>query len=152
MVDSYLAPGRKSAGVRRDFAKVAGGADAALHARSGREAEGLRQAGLLAWAVEDKLFPLEYAHRLAAHCRTRRSRRSTTRTRSSPRTSPSDWRRLSRRSCAAPRQFRPDSRRAGKPAWKRTTRRETRWSKTRRTRPPPRRRRSAGTSAAPLRP
>jgi pimeloyl-ACP methyl ester carboxylesterase len=63
--DSYLAPGRRSAGVRRDTAKVLRGirrrhtlqADAALAA--------FERPTLIAWASEDRVFPYRHAERLA---------------------------------------------------------------------------------------
>ncbi len=63
--DSYLAPGRRSAGVRHDSAKVLRGirrrytlqADAALAA--------FERPTLIAWASEDRVFPYRHAERLA---------------------------------------------------------------------------------------
>ena len=66
VIESYLAPGRRSGGVRRDFAKVAAGAEARYTLEAAEKLKGFDKPALLAWAVEDKLFPLEYAHRLAA--------------------------------------------------------------------------------------
>ena len=66
VVESWLAPGRGSRGVRRDFAKVAAGADGKYTIEAAEKLKGFEKPVLLAWAVEDKLFPLEYAHRLAA--------------------------------------------------------------------------------------
>ena len=66
VVDSWLNPGRRSAGVRRDFAKVAAGADARYTLDAAEKLKSFEKPVLLAWAAEDKLFPVEYAHRLAA--------------------------------------------------------------------------------------
>jgi pimeloyl-ACP methyl ester carboxylesterase len=66
VVESWLAPGRGSRGVRRDFAKVASGADGRYTLEAAEKLKGFEKPVLIAWAVEDKLFPLEYAHRLAA--------------------------------------------------------------------------------------
>ena len=66
VVEGWLKPGRSSRGVRRDFAKVASGADGKYTLEAAEKLKGFDKPVLLAWAVEDKLFPLEYAHRLAA--------------------------------------------------------------------------------------
>ena len=65
VVDSYLKPGRSSAGVRRDLSKVFGSVDARYTIEAAEKLEGFEKPVLLAWAVEDKLFPLEYAKRFA---------------------------------------------------------------------------------------
>ncbi|MGW3965192.1 alpha/beta fold hydrolase [Amycolatopsis sp. NPDC005003] len=66
VAQAYLAPLRKSAGVRRDLRKLL----RAVHPRyTLAAAEKLRtfdRPVLLAWATEDKLFPIRLAHRLAA--------------------------------------------------------------------------------------
>ncbi|WIX91832.1 alpha/beta fold hydrolase [Amycolatopsis sp. DG1A-15b] len=63
---AYLSPLRKSAGVRRDLRKLL----RSVHPRHTlAAAEALRtfdRPVLLAWAPEDKLFPIRLAHRLAA--------------------------------------------------------------------------------------
>ena len=66
VIDSYLAPGRSSRGVRRDLAKVFGSVDARYTIEAAEKLKGFEKPVLLAWAGEDKLFPLEYAERLAA--------------------------------------------------------------------------------------
>ena len=66
VIDSYLAPGRSSRGVRRDLAKVFGSVDARYTLEAAEKLKGFEKPVLLAWAGEDKLFPLEYAERLAA--------------------------------------------------------------------------------------
>ncbi|WP_328616446.1 alpha/beta fold hydrolase [Amycolatopsis sp. NBC_00355] len=66
VAQAYLAPLRKSAGVRRDLRKLLRD----VHPRHTlAAAEALRtfdRPVLLAWASEDKLFPISLAHRLAA--------------------------------------------------------------------------------------
>ncbi|SEC71605.1 Pimeloyl-ACP methyl ester carboxylesterase [Amycolatopsis tolypomycina] len=66
VAQDYLAPLRKSAGVRRDLRKLL----REVHPRHTlAAAEKLRtfdRPVLLAWATEDKLFPIRLAHRLAA--------------------------------------------------------------------------------------
>ncbi|HET6711074.1 alpha/beta fold hydrolase [Amycolatopsis sp.] len=66
VAQAYLAPLRKSAGVRRDLRKLLRD----VHPRHTlAAAEALRtfdRPVLLAWATDDKLFPIRLAHRLAA--------------------------------------------------------------------------------------
>src|SRR3954467_12049024 len=66
VAQAYLSPLRKSAGVRRDLRKLL----RSVHPRhTMAAAEALRtfdRPVLLAWAPEDKLFPIRLAHRLAA--------------------------------------------------------------------------------------
>lgn len=66
VIDSYLAPGRSSRGVRRDLSKVFGAVDARYTLEAAEKLKSFDKPVLLAWASEDKLFPVEYAHRLAA--------------------------------------------------------------------------------------
>jgi pimeloyl-ACP methyl ester carboxylesterase len=66
IVESYLAPGRSSRGVRRDLAKVFGSVDARYTIEAAQKLESFDKPILLAWAEEDKLFPLEYAQRFTA--------------------------------------------------------------------------------------
>ena len=65
VVDEWLGPVRTSRGVRRDVGKIF----RAVHPRYTLEAaeklKSFDKPVLLAWAEEDKLFPLEYAKRLA---------------------------------------------------------------------------------------
>jgi pimeloyl-ACP methyl ester carboxylesterase len=65
-VDSYLLPTRRDAGIRRDLRRFL----RAVHRRhtlaAARQLPGFTKPVLLAWANEDRLFPLELAHRLAA--------------------------------------------------------------------------------------
>ncbi len=66
IVDSYLLPTRRDAGIRRDLRRFL----RAVHRRhtlaAARQLAGFTKPVLLAWANEDRLFPLELAHRLAA--------------------------------------------------------------------------------------
>ena len=66
IVESYLKPGRSSRGVRRDLSKVFGSVDSRYTIEAAKKLESFDKPVLLAWAEEDKLFPLEYAQRLAA--------------------------------------------------------------------------------------
>ena len=66
VIDSYLTPGRASRGVRRDLGKVFGSVDARYTIEAAQKLESFDKPVLLAWAAEDKLFPLEYARRFAA--------------------------------------------------------------------------------------
>jgi pimeloyl-ACP methyl ester carboxylesterase len=65
VVDSYLRPGRSSRGVRRDFGKVLRGIDSRYTIEAAEKLKSFEKPVLLAWASEDRLFPLEYAHRFA---------------------------------------------------------------------------------------
>ena len=65
VVESWLAPGRASRGVRRDLSKVFGSVDARYTIEAAQKLESFDKPVLLAWATEDKLFPLEYARRFA---------------------------------------------------------------------------------------
>jgi pimeloyl-ACP methyl ester carboxylesterase len=66
VVESYLAPGRASRGVRRDLGKVFGSVDARYTIEAAQKLEqNFDKPVLLAWATEDKLFPIEYARRFA---------------------------------------------------------------------------------------
>ncbi|ALG06013.1 alpha/beta fold hydrolase [Kibdelosporangium phytohabitans] len=66
IVDSYLMPSRTSAGVRADLTRFV----RTVHKRHTIEAAGklgaFTKPVLLAWAKDDKVFPVELAHRLAA--------------------------------------------------------------------------------------
>lgn len=65
-IESYLRPGRSSRGVRRDLRKVLRGIDSRYTIEAAEKLKGFDKPALVAWASEDKLFPIEYAHRLAA--------------------------------------------------------------------------------------
>jgi pimeloyl-ACP methyl ester carboxylesterase len=65
IMESYLAPLRTNAGVRRDFARIL---RATHHRDTQQAAEGLRgfdKPALVAWAADDKFFPREHGRRLA---------------------------------------------------------------------------------------
>ena len=66
VVDGWLTPGRGSAGVRRDFAKLLRGIDSKYTIEAAERLKSFDKPVLLAWAVEDKLFPIEHARRFAA--------------------------------------------------------------------------------------
>ena len=66
IVDSYLKPGRSSGGVRRDLGKVFGSVDSRYTLEAAEKLKSFDKPVLLAWASEDKLFPVEYARRLAS--------------------------------------------------------------------------------------
>jgi pimeloyl-ACP methyl ester carboxylesterase len=66
VVDGWLKPGRASAGVRRDFAKLLRGIDSRYTIDAAEKLKSFDRPVLLAWAVEDKLFPIEHARRFAA--------------------------------------------------------------------------------------
>jgi pimeloyl-ACP methyl ester carboxylesterase len=66
VVDTYLQPSRRSGAVRHDLRRFLRGVHR-RHTLSAAEAfPGFRKPVLLAWADEDRLFPIELAHRLAA--------------------------------------------------------------------------------------
>jgi pimeloyl-ACP methyl ester carboxylesterase len=66
VVDSYLGPSRRDPAVRRDLRRFL----RAVHRRhtlaAARALSGFTRPVLLAWAAEDRIFPLGLAHRLAA--------------------------------------------------------------------------------------
>ena len=66
VVDAWLRPGRSSGGVRRDLGKVFGSVDARYTIEAAEKLKSFDKPVLLAWASEDKLFPIEYARRLAS--------------------------------------------------------------------------------------
>ena len=65
VIDSYLAPIREDAGVRRDLGKFLRDVSPRRTLAVAEELQGFEGPVLLAWAPEDKLFPLKYARRLA---------------------------------------------------------------------------------------
>lgn len=66
VLDSYLRPLGNSAGVRRDVGKLLRGVDPRLTLDAAEKLRTFDKPVLLAWANEDRLFPIELAHRLAA--------------------------------------------------------------------------------------
>ncbi|MBA2505500.1 MAG: alpha/beta hydrolase [Thermoleophilaceae bacterium] len=65
VMDSWLEPVRLSPEIRRDVQKFIDGVDPAITRRTADELTEFTAPTLLAWAKEDKLFPVEHAHRLA---------------------------------------------------------------------------------------
>ena len=66
VVDEWLGPVRTSRGVRRDIGKIFRAVDSRYTLEAAEKLKSFDKPVLLAWASEDKLFPVEYAHRLAA--------------------------------------------------------------------------------------
>jgi pimeloyl-ACP methyl ester carboxylesterase len=64
-MESYLRPGRESAGVRRDLRKFLRAVDKRYTLEAARTLRGFDKPVLLAWAGDDKLFPLDYPRRFA---------------------------------------------------------------------------------------
>ena len=64
-MDSYLRPLRTSAGVRRDLRKFLRAVDPRFTLDAAERLRSFDKPVLLAWAAEDKLFPLEYPRRFA---------------------------------------------------------------------------------------
>jgi pimeloyl-ACP methyl ester carboxylesterase len=65
VVDKWLRPVRTSRGVRRDVGKIFRAIDPKYTIEAAQKLESFEKPVLLAWAVEDKLFPIEYARRFA---------------------------------------------------------------------------------------
>ena len=65
LLRSFTRPAIGSAAVRRDLAKAIGGLDARLTLEAAERLRGFTAPTLLAWAKEDRFFPVEHAHRLA---------------------------------------------------------------------------------------
>ena len=66
VVDEWLGPVRTSRGVRRDIGKIFRAVDSRYTLEAAEKLKSFDKPVLLAWASEDKLFPVEYARRLAA--------------------------------------------------------------------------------------
>jgi pimeloyl-ACP methyl ester carboxylesterase len=66
IVDSYLLPSRRDPAVRRDLGRFLRGVHRRHTLAAARSLPSFTRRVLLAWAAEDRLFPLELAHRLAA--------------------------------------------------------------------------------------
>lgn len=66
VAQAYLAPLRKSAGVRRDLRKLLRDVHPRHTLAAAAALRTFDRPVLLAWASEDKLFPIALAHRLAA--------------------------------------------------------------------------------------
>ncbi len=65
VVDSYLLPSRQDAAVRRDLRRFLRGVDRRHTLLAASQLPGFTKPVLLAWAREDRLFPITLAHRLA---------------------------------------------------------------------------------------
>jgi pimeloyl-ACP methyl ester carboxylesterase len=65
VVDSYLLPSRRDAAVRRDLRRFLRGVHRRHTLAAARDLPNFDKPVLLAWAEEDRLFPVELAHRLA---------------------------------------------------------------------------------------
>lgn len=66
VIDSYLAPARESAGIRRDLRKYLRAVDKRYTIEAARRMRDFDKPVLLAWAEQDRLFPLELARRFAS--------------------------------------------------------------------------------------
>ena len=66
VVDEWLGPIRTSRGVRRDIGKIFRAVDPRYTLEAAEKLKSFDKPVLLAWASEDKLFPIEYARRLAS--------------------------------------------------------------------------------------
>jgi pimeloyl-ACP methyl ester carboxylesterase len=65
VIDSYLRPSRTSPHIRRDLTRFLRGVHRRHTLAAARQLHGFGGPVLLPWAVEDRLFPLSLAHRLA---------------------------------------------------------------------------------------
>jgi pimeloyl-ACP methyl ester carboxylesterase len=65
IVDSYLLPSRRSPAVRHDLRRFLRGVHRRHTLAAARSFPSFTKPVLLAWAAEDRLFPVELAHRLA---------------------------------------------------------------------------------------
>ena len=64
--DAWIGAFFADAAVRRDGIKVLRGVDPAITQQAARDLERFAKPALVAWAIEDKVFPYEHAERLAA--------------------------------------------------------------------------------------
>ena len=64
VTEAWLAPSRRDAGVRRDVVSVSRGIDPAVTLEAARKLASFHRPVLLAWAPEDRLFPVSLAERL----------------------------------------------------------------------------------------
>jgi pimeloyl-ACP methyl ester carboxylesterase len=62
---AWLRPAQTDRGIRRDVARVLAGIDARFTNEAAERLPGFDRPVLLAWAPEDRLFPLDHARRLA---------------------------------------------------------------------------------------
>ena len=75
LVASWMEPGMRDPGVRRDLKKVTVGMNKRYTLEAAEKLRGSELPILLAWAPGDRLFPLKQAERLAADVRQRPDRR-----------------------------------------------------------------------------
>jgi pimeloyl-ACP methyl ester carboxylesterase len=66
IVESYLGPSRRDPAVRRDLRRFLRGVHRRHTLAAAKALPGFTKPVLLAWAADDRLFPIELAHRLAA--------------------------------------------------------------------------------------
>jgi pimeloyl-ACP methyl ester carboxylesterase len=66
VVASYLEPGRRDAAIRGDLARFLVGVHSRYTLAAARELPGFTRPVLLAWAMDDRLFPMALGRRLAA--------------------------------------------------------------------------------------
>lgn len=66
IMDGYLEPTRKDAAIRHDLARFLTGVNNAYTLAAARALPQFTKPVLLAWATEDRLFPMRFAQRLAA--------------------------------------------------------------------------------------
>jgi pimeloyl-ACP methyl ester carboxylesterase len=87
-VDSYLLPSRRDRAIRHDLARFLRTVHKRHTLAAAERLPGFGKPVLLAWATEDRVFPVADAHRLEQVLPSATFAVSTTRTLSSPRTSP----------------------------------------------------------------
>jgi pimeloyl-ACP methyl ester carboxylesterase len=66
VTDAWLRPGQTNRAIRRDIARVLAAVDSRHTEAAAQQLPSFRKPVLIAWAPEDRVFPLEHAHRLAA--------------------------------------------------------------------------------------
>jgi pimeloyl-ACP methyl ester carboxylesterase len=66
LIAEWMEPGQRDSGVKRDLKKVTVGMDNRYTLEAAEKLRGSELPILLAWAPEDRFFPLRYAQRLAA--------------------------------------------------------------------------------------
>ncbi len=66
LIASWMEPGQRDAGVKRDLKKVTIGMDNRYTLEAAEKLRGSELPILLTWAPDDRFFPLRYAQRLAA--------------------------------------------------------------------------------------
>ena len=66
LIDSWMKPSQSDSAVKRDTAKVTAGMHKRFTLEAAEKLAEFEKPALLAWAPEDRVFPLRYAERLAA--------------------------------------------------------------------------------------